>query len=285
MINLKSIQFQVSSGLICSLQGLKFADTMAVKREGIAFKLAAPTISLQNQVHTINQFERQSTLAVNPDAGISFVKTGGSGISPRTEFFQVGPVVQPGYQYRVYNNNIGFVNYTSTDIDTRATVMTALVFYINGSGLGYTASLFNNAGTTYVKVIMPNATYSLTTSLNFNYGTKYQRGYYVTLNGLDYLILDGVSYTFFPSIPSIPNPINFNNLTLLENGIQGYAYNDQYSTAYYSTFPVGAALINNVPVVTGGSPIDGSTVIVNEANNTLTFQDSFNSETITILHR
>lgn len=285
MADLKSIQFQVSSGNECSAQGINFEDFMAIKREGIGFKLAAPTTSLQNIVLDCFQFERQSSNPIIPDAGISFTKTGGGGISPRTEYFQVGDVVKPGYQYRLQNNTIGFINYTSTDLDTRATVMAALVFYINGSGLGYTASIFNSGGTSYVKVVMPNATYSLTTSLTFQYSTKYQRGYYTVIEGADYLITSQTSYTFFPTLPSLPNPISFNSLTLLPDGIQAYAYNDEYSTLYYSTFIIGSSLIQNIPVITGSIPIDGNTVVINDVANTLTFQDGFNVETITILHR
>ena len=165
------------------------------------------------------------------------------GSTDRTYVFRVGPSPSAGWTYTLYFGSILAV-YTSQAGDTATDVRDGLVAAVNAQTWGVSVTATAQS-TNELEVVVDDLTTTLT---NLVGKEKWKNGYYVTITGVNYIVLEQESTTAQPSLPAVAASYNFTALSVMPSDIQTYLTEPLYITSF-SESVAGSANINGVPIV------------------------------------
>jgi hypothetical protein len=165
------------------------------------------------------------------------------GATDRTYVFRVGPSPTAGWTYTLYFGAILAV-YTSQAGDTATDVRDGLVAAVNGQTWGVSVTATAQS-TNELEVVVDDTTTTLT---NLVGKEKWKNGYYVTITGVNYIVLEQESTTSQPALPAVAASYNFTALSIMPSDIQTYLTEPLYITSF-SESVAGTANINGVPVI------------------------------------
>ena len=165
------------------------------------------------------------------------------GATDRTYVFRVGPSPSAGWAYTLYFGAILAV-YTSQAGDTATDVRDGLVAAVNAQTWGVSVTATAQS-TNELEVVVDDLTTTLT---NLVGKEKWKNGYYCTITGVNYIVLEQESTTAQPALPAVAASYNFTALTVMPSDIQTYLTEPLYITSF-SESVAGSANINGVPIV------------------------------------
>ena len=171
------------------------------------------------------------------------------GSTDRTYVLRVGPVPTAGWTYTLYFGAILAV-YTAQAGDTATDVRDGLVAAVNAQTWGVSVTATAQS-TNELEVVVDDTTTTLT---NLVGKEKWKNGYYVTITGVNYIVLEQESTTSQPALPAVAASYNFTALNIMPSDIQTYLTEPLYITSF-SESVAGTANINGVPVI-GNVPVN-----------------------------
>ena len=223
--------------------GIVAADVMVVDRNGIGVKHST-TFNTGTNTEDIKAYQWYGVRPQTRPPGTFLIEISEViGSTDRTYVFRVGPSPSAGWTYTLYFGSILAV-YTSQSGDTATDVRDGLVAAVNAQtwGVSMTATA---QSTNELEVVVDDLTTTLT---NLVGKEKWKNGYYVTISGTNYIVLEQESTTAQPALPAVGASYDFVDLTVMPSDIQTYLTEPLYITSF-SESVAGAANISGVPIV------------------------------------
>lgn len=223
--------------------GIVAADVMVVDRNGIGVKHST-AFNTGTSSQSIKAYQWYGVRPQTRPPGTYLIEISEViGSSDRTYVFRVGPVPTAGWTYTLYFGAILAV-YTAQAGDTATDVRDGLVAAVNAQTWGVSVTATAQS-TNELEVVVDDTTTTLT---NLVGKEKWKNGYYVTITGVNYIVLEQESTTSQPALPAVAASYNFTALNIMPSDIQTYLTEPLYITSF-SESVAGAANINGVPVI------------------------------------
>jgi len=185
----------------------------------------------------------------------------------RTIIYEFGPTPTVGSTYSVYYGSI-IAKYTVQSGDNTAAVRNGLKAAIDAASWGTTVTT-SSVSTNRLQVNITGAVVNFTTQLGTQ---KFKKGRYVTLSGVNYIIIEQESLTAYPTFPSVAASYAFTSLTAIVGSVQNYL-NEPLTASTYSASLTTTTQITGIPVV--GSVTPGQAV-VDESAQRIWFDSNLN---------
>ena len=223
--------------------GIVAADVMVVDRNGIGVKHST-AFNTGTSSQSIKAYQWYGVRPQTLPPGTYLIEISEViGSTDRIYVFRVGPVPTAGWTYTLYFGSILAV-YTAQAGDTATDVRDGLVAAVNAQTWGVSVTATAQS-TNELEVVVDDTTTTLT---NLVGKEKWKNGYYVTITGVNYIVLEQESTTAQPSLPAVAASYNFTALTVMPSDIQTYLTEPLYITSF-SQSVAGTANINGVPIV------------------------------------
>jgi hypothetical protein len=232
-----------AAGSYVDTSGIVAADVMVVDRNGIGVKhLTAFNTGTSSQ--SIKAYQWYGVRPQTRPPGTYLIEISEViGSTDRIYVFRVGPVPTAGWTYTLYFGAILAV-YTAQAGDTATDVRDGLVAAVNAQTWGVSVTATAQS-TNELEVVVDDTTTTLT---NLVGKEKWKNGYYVTITGVNYIVLEQESTTSQPALPAVSASYNFTALNVMPSDIQTYLTEPLYITSF-SESVAGTANINGVPVI------------------------------------
>jgi hypothetical protein len=185
----------------------------------------------------------------------------------RTIIYEFGPTPTVGSTYSVYYGSI-IAKYTVQSGNNTAAVRNGLKAAIDATSWGTTVTT-SSVSTNRLQVNIMGAVVNFTTQLGTQ---KFKKGRYVTLSGVNYIIIEQESLTAYPTLPSVAASYAFTSLTAIVGSVQNYL-NEPLTASTYSASLTTTTQITGIPVV--GSVTPGQAV-VDESAQRIWFDSNLN---------
>lgn len=246
------------------------ADVLEVSRNGIGMQPG--TYANETVTTDVIEYTRRSFNTNVPDTNKYIIAVSNiPGTTTRTIVYEFGSLVTIGDTYRFETNALSGVEYVVQSGDTVTDVRNEIKTLIDAATWpGFTVST-SSISTNRLEVTYSTLFHTFKTLIV--YGVKYlfQKGYYVTIAGKDYLITSMNSNTAYPTLPAIAATYNFGDLTLMPSGLIPYINNPSYTQDYFILIIQGTADILGVP--TAGSMGMGM-YVYSQTEQKLTFAEA-----------
>lgn len=223
--------------------GIVAADVIVVDRNGIGVKHST-IFNTGTNTQDIIAYEWYGVKPQTRPPGTFLIEISEViGSTDRTYVFRVGPSPSAGWTYTLYYGSILAV-YTSQAGDTATDVRDGLVAAVNAQTWGVSVTATAQS-TNELEVVVDDLTTTLT---NLVGKEKWKNGYYCTITGVNYIVIEQESTTAQPALPAVAASYNFTALTVMPSDIQTYLTEPLYITSF-SESVAGSANINGVPIV------------------------------------
>jgi len=223
--------------------GIVAADVMVVDRNGIGVKHST-AFNTGSSSQSIKAYQWYGVRPQTRPPGTYLIEISEViGSTDRIYVFRVGPVPTAGWTYTLYFGAILAV-YTAQAGDTATDVRDGLVAAVNAQTWGVSVTATAQS-TNELEVVVDDTTTTLT---NLVGKEKWKNGYYVTITGVNYIVLEQESTTSQPALPAVSASYNFTALNIMPSDIQTYLTEPLYITSF-SESVAGTANINGVPVI------------------------------------
>lgn len=223
--------------------GIVAADVMVVDRNGIGVKHST-AFNTGTNGEDIKAYQWYGVRPQTRPPGTFLIEISEViGATDRTYVFRVGPSPTAGWTYTLYFGAILAV-YTAQAGDTATDVRDGLVAAVNAQTWGVSVTATAQS-TNELEVVVDDTTTTLT---NLVGKEKWKNGYYVTITGVNYIVLEQESTTSQPALPAVSASYNFTALNIMPSDIQTYLTEPLYITSF-SESVAGTANINGVPIV------------------------------------
>jgi len=223
--------------------GIVAADVMVVDRNGIGVKHST-AFNTGTSSQSIKAYQWYGVRPQTRPPGTYLIEISEViGSTDRIYVFRVGPSPAVGWTFTLYFGSILAV-YTSQAGDTATDVRDGLVAAVNAQTWGVSVTATAQS-TNELEVVVDDTTTTLT---NLVGKEKWKNGYYVTITGVNYIVLEQESTTSQPSLPAVAASYNFTALNIMPSDIQTYLTEPLYITSF-SQSVAGTANINGVPIV------------------------------------
>ena len=223
--------------------GIVAADVMVVDRNGIGVKHST-AFNTGTSSQSIKAYQWYGVRPQTRPPGTYLIEISEViGSTDRIYVFRVGPSPAVGWTFTLYFGSILAVYTTQTD-DTATDVRDGLVAAVNAQTWGVSVTATAQS-TNELEVVVDDTTTTLT---NLVGKEKWKNGYYVTITGVNYIVLEQESTTSQPSLPAVAASYNFTALNIMPSDIQTYLTEPLYITSF-SQSVAGTANINGVPIV------------------------------------
>lgn len=259
------------------VSGVVAEDVVRVQRSGKAIRFRDTFDSGPIDVDCYKFEWTGVDTSITLDPGAYILQVTNSVTTVRTVVYEFGPTVGVGY---VYFFGVGSeqVLYVANPLDTAEDVRDGIDAALNSySWTGFTITTVP-FGTDNLRV-----TFSDTTDFVTKIGRiSYKSGYYCTISGEEYLIYYDDDPNAMPTLPGLNAAYNFDELTLMPDGIEVYL-SDPYTTPYYVETLEGVAAISGVP---GSDTVPDQYCVIDEANQRVYFWENLNiGEVIKIVQK
>jgi hypothetical protein len=171
----------------------------------------------------------------------------------RTILYEFGPNPTAGSTYSVYYGST-IAKYTVQAGNNTAAVRNGLKSAIDAASWGTTVTT-TAVSTNRLQVVITGAVVNFTTQLGTQ---KFKKGRYVTISGINYIIIEQESPTAYPVLPSVAASYSFGSLTAIVGTVQNYL-DEPLTASTYSASLTTSTNITDVPVV--GSVTPGQAVV------------------------
>jgi hypothetical protein len=223
--------------------GIVAADVMVVDRNGIGVKHSTQ-FNTGTSSQSIKAYQWYGVRPQTRPPGTYLIEISEViGATDRTYVFRVGPTPTVGWTYTLYFGAILAV-YTAQAGDTATDVRDGLVAAVNAQTWGVSVTATAQS-TNELEVVVDDTTTTLT---NLVGKEKWKNGYYVTITGVNYIVLEQESTTSQPALPAVAASYNFTALNIMPSDIQTYLTEPLYITSF-SESVAGTANINGVPII------------------------------------
>ena len=242
MVSVKTYIVPASQSYV-DTSGIVAADVMVVDRNGIGVKHST-AFNTGTSSQSIKAYQWYGVRPQTRPPGTYLIEISEViGSTDRTYVFRVGPVPTAGWTYTLYFGAILAV-YTAQAGDTATDVRDGLVAAVNAQTWGVSVTATAQS-TNELEVVVDDTTTTLT---NLVGKEKWKNGYYVTITGVNYIVLEQESTTSQPALPAVAASYNFTALNIMPSDIQTYLTEPLYITSF-SESVAGNANINGVPIV------------------------------------
>ena len=194
---------------------------------------------------------------------LSNVLSGGN----RTILYEFGPTPTAGSTYSVYYGST-IAKYTVQAGNNTTAVRNGLKSAIDAASWGTTVTT-TSVSTNRLQVNITGAVVNFTTQLGTQ---KFKKGRYVTLSGINYIIVEQESPTAYPTLPAVAASYAFTALVPIVGTVQNYL-NEPLTASTYSASLTTTTQITGIPVV--GSVTPGQAV-VDESAQRIWFDSTLN---------
>jgi hypothetical protein len=248
---------------------LAASDILEVSRNGIGMQSGTYATATVNT--DVFEYKRRSYNSNTASANKYIIQISNiPSISSRTVVYEFGPLVEIGDIYRFEQNAFLGVQYQVQSGDTVTDVRNEIKTLIDGatwSGV--------NISTSSVSTNRLELTYNnFFTQLNpfIIFGTKYlfQTGYYVTLSGKDYLVVNYNTNDDYYALPLFSSSYAFGSLTYMPSGLDAFINNPAYTFDFGSVITAGQTDITGVSTA---ASLGQGRYIYDELTQTLTFSE------------
>lgn len=266
MIDLKTYNFTLSEGNIRGMSGIKYDQVLLVSRDCHYMPFSRATLVPSDTTGDLYQFQRRSER--NPPflpPGASYEKIATIPAATTVHIFQLSGPVAAGLRYFFTGAN-GTAVYNTVGGESITDLINALAFSIGL--LGYT----NTTGTDSFAVSMPN-TDTPTWGITWQNPVKYERGYYVVIDGVEYFVSKNESFSSYPAYPTRPTTVDFDDLTPVGNyGVEFWLYEQHtlYLTTDYLFADDGTVDVTGVETTDFVTP-DPGTCVIDDENDRIIF--------------
>lgn len=235
--------------------GIYADDVVVVDRNGIGIKHNQTFGGSVNK--TVYTYEHYSIKQVTISSGNYLIPVVDEIVffpsTERTMVFEFGPSPTVGIVYSLYFDQT-FAKYKVQVGDTTEDVRDGLQAAVNAASWGttiVTTALYSNQ---LQLVITGDTVYP-----RYQLGQeKFKKGYYVTIDGVYYALYQAVSFTAFPTLPSVAASYSLNDIVKITGTMESSLY-EPYSQYFYSTSVGGSTNITDIATV--GSVNPGECVI------------------------
>lgn len=232
--------------------GVVAQDVVIIDRNGIGVR---HTFSFGGtQTHDVYTYEWYGVRLGSLSSGnwlitLSNVVSGGN----RTILYQFGPTPTSGSTYSVYYGST-IAKYTVQAGNNTAAVRNGLKAAIDAASWGTTVTT-TLISTNQLQVNITGAVVNFTTQLGTQ---KFKKGRYVTISGINYIIIEQESPTAFPTLPAVAASYAFGSLTPIAGGVESYLAEPLTASTYSATLTT-TTQITGFPLV--GSVNPGEAVV------------------------
>lgn len=274
----RSNDFEVGAELdYVPVSGIVAEDVLAVHRSGkhIRHLTAFESNPIDVDVYKFEWTGVDSSITLDPGAYI--LQLTNSVTSFRTVVYEFGPTVGVGYVY-FFSAGSQTTLYVAAALDDVEDVRDGVEAALNSvTWSGFTIAT-TALGTNRLRVVFSN-TSDFTTVIG---RITYKSGYYCEISGDDYLIYYDDDPNAMPTLPGLNASYNFDDLTLMPDGIEVYL-SDPYTSPYYVETLEGVASISGVP---GSSTVPDQYAVIDEPNQRIYFWENLGiGETIKVLQK
>jgi hypothetical protein len=232
--------------------GMIAQDVVIIDRNGIGVRHTAAFGGTQTaDVYTYEWYGVRlgSLSSGNWLITISNILSGGN----RTILYEFGPTPTVGSTYSVYYGST-IAKYTVQSGNNTAAVRNGLKAAIDATSWGTTVTT-TSVSTNRLQVNIMGAVVNFTTQLGTQ---KFKKGRYVTLSGVNYIIIEQESLTAYPTLPAVAASYAFTSLVPIVGTVQNYL-NEPLTASTYSASLTTTTQITGIPVV--GSVTPGQAVV------------------------
>lgn len=224
--------------------GLVSTDVIVVDRNGIGVKHG--TVFTGTETVDVKTYE---WYGVKQETGstTNYLMTLTNSIvsGNRVIVFRVGPTPVVGTVFAVYFGSI-IAQYVVQSGDTAEDVRDGLKAAIDGESWTTTVTT-TNIGTNRLQVDITGTDVDMTVQFG---SQKYKKGYYVTIAGINYILVEQESTSTWPTLPALGVSYAYSLLTAISGSVEDYL--SQPLTVYsYSESVTGSTDITAIPSVTG----------------------------------
>lgn len=235
--------------------GLYADDVLVVDRNGIGIKHSSSFGGAS--VKTVFTFEYYQVKQITISSGNYLIPIIDDIVffpsTERTMVFEVGPTPTVGIVYSLYFNQT-IAKYKVQVGDTTADVRNGLKTAVDAASWG-TTIVTTSLGSNQLQLVITGDTVYPRYQLGQE---KYKKGYYVTIDGSDYILYQAESLFGYPILPAVAASYSINSITKIIGTVDGSLY-EPYSQYFYSTSVGGSTTITDIPTI--GSVPPGECVI------------------------
>lgn len=224
--------------------GLVASDVIVVDRNGIGVKHG--TVFTGTETVSVKTYEwygvkQETGTTSNYLMTLTNSIVGGN----RVIVFRVGPTPVVGTVFAVYYGSI-IAQYVVQSGDTAQDVRDGLKSAIDGQSWTTTVTT-TNIGTNRLQVDITGTDVDMTVQFG---SQKYKKGYYTTIAGINYILVEAESTTAFPTLPALGVSYAYSLLVPITGTVEDYL--SQPLTVYnYTESTTGTTDITAIPSVTG----------------------------------
>ncbi len=224
--------------------GLVAADVIVVDRNGIGVKHG--TVFTGTETVSVKTYEwygvkQETGTTSNYLMTLTNSIVGGN----RVIVFRVGPTPVVGTVFAVYYGSI-IAQYVVQSGDTTEDVRDGLKSAIDGQSWTTTVTT-TNIGTNRLQVEITGTDVDMTVQFG---SQKYKKGYYTTIAGINYILVEAGSATTWPTLPALGVSYAYSLLVPITGTVEDYL--SQPLTVYnYTESTTGTTDITAIPSVTG----------------------------------
>lgn len=246
--------------------GVVAQDVVIIDRNGIGVK---HTFSFGGtQTHDVYTYEWYGVRLGSLSSGnwlitLSTVLSGGI----RTILYQFGPTPTVGSTYSVYYGST-IAKYTVQAGNNTAAVRNGLKAAIDAASWGTTVTT-TSISTNQLQVVIQGATVNFTTQLGTQ---KFKKGRYVTISGINYIIIEQESPTAYPTLPAVAASYAYTALTPIVGTVQAYL-SEPLTASTYSASLTTTTQITGFPLVGSVNPGEA---VVDESAQRIWFDGNLN---------
>ena len=224
--------------------GLVASDVIVVDRNGIGVKHATVFSGTENvSVKTYEWYGVKQETGTTSNYLMTLTNSivGGN----RVIVFRVGPTPVVGTVFAVYYGSI-IAQYVVQSGDTTQDVRDGLKSAIDGQSWTTTVTT-TNIGTNRLQVDITGTDVDMAVQFG---SQKYKKGYYTTIAGINYILVEAESTTAFPTLPALGVSYAYSLLVPITGTVEEYL--SQPLTVYnYTESTTGTTDITAIPSVTG----------------------------------
>jgi hypothetical protein len=248
---------------------LAASDILEVSRNGIGMQ--SGTYGTETINTDVFEYKRRSYNSNTASANKYIIQISNTpSISSRTVVYEFGSLVEVGDIYRFEQNALLGVQYEVQSGDTVTDVRNEVKTLIDAATWSGVSISSSSISTNRLELTYNNFFTQLNPLIIF--GTKYlfQTGYYVTLSGKDYLIVNYNTNDDYYTLPSISSSYAFNTLTYMPSGLDAFINNPAYTFDFGSIITAGQSDITGVSTA---ASLGQGRYVYNELSQTITFAE------------
>ncbi len=256
----------VSAQPYIDVVGIVAGNVIIVDRNGIGVKHAVTFGGTQTQnVYTYEWYGVRLGSLSSGNWLITISNSLSSG--NRTIIYEFGPTPTVGSTYSVYYGST-IAKYTVQSGDNTTAVRNGLKTAIDATSWGTTVTT-SSVSTNRLQVNIMGAVVNFTTQLGTQ---KFKKGRYVTLSGVNYIIIEQESPTAYPTLPAVAASYSFTALTPITGTVESYLQESLTEYTYTDSLTT-TTNITDIPVVTSVNPGE---CVVDESAQRVWFDSDLN---------